>query len=121
MGAPADRNLIDFSADAGVTLKSPFEGRDNDTAGLGFGLAKVSARAAALDRDAAFFSGTPVPARNTEKFVELTYQFQIAPWWQVQPDFQYVFNPGGGILNPNTIAVRLHDEAVIGVRTAITF
>ena len=121
MGAPGDRNLVDFSVNAGVTLKAPFEGRDNDTVGLGFGLAKVSGRTAALDRDTAILTGTPVPRRSTEEFIELTYQFQIAPWWQVQPDFQYVFNPGGGILNPNTIAVRLHNEAIIGMRTIITF
>jgi porin len=120
MGAPGDRNLIDFSINAGVTLKAPFSGRDNDTVGLGYGLAKVSGRAADLDRDTVAF-GTPQPIRSAEHFIELTYQYQLTPWWQIQPDFQYVFNPGGGLQNPNNTDRRIGDEAVIGVRTNITF
>ena len=44
MGAPGDRNLINFSVNAGVTLKAPLPGRDDDTVGIGFGIAKVSTR-----------------------------------------------------------------------------
>jgi porin len=39
----------------------------------------------------------------------------------VQPDFQYVFNPGGGEVNPNFPTQKIHNEAVIGLRTNITF
>jgi len=39
----------------------------------------------------------------------------------LQPDFQYIFNPGGGILNPNNANERLGNEAVFGIRTNITF
>ena len=46
-----DRNLIDFSLNAGLTLHEPFLGRDDDTFGIGMGYAKVSSRAAALDED----------------------------------------------------------------------
>ena len=121
MAAPPDRNLISFSVNGGVTLAAPFAGRDNDTVGLGFGLAKVSGNAAALDRDTAAFSGTPYPVRGTETFIELTYQCQIAPWWQVQPDVQYVFAPGGGIENPLNPPQRIGNEAVLGLRTVVTF
>ena len=120
MGAPADRNLIDLSLNAGLTLKDPLPARDNDTAGIGFGYAQVSGRASARDRDTGFFSGAAFPVRSSEKFVELTYQYQLAPWWQLQPDLQYVFNPGGGIQNPATSA-RVRNEAVVGVRTTVTF
>ena len=57
MGAPGDRNLINFSVNAGITLKAPFEGRDNDTVGIGFGIAQVSGGAQGFDRSVAFFSG----------------------------------------------------------------
>ncbi|HVB66299.1 MAG TPA: carbohydrate porin [Acetobacteraceae bacterium] len=116
MGAPPDRNLISFSVDAGLTLKAPFRGRDNDTAGIGFGLAKVSADAAAEERE----SGVPGPVRGTETFIELTYQLQLTPWWLLQPDFQYVFNPGGGVVDPQNPPQRVGNEAVFGLRTAIT-
>jgi porin len=62
-----------------------------------------------------------VPVRGREHFIELTYQAQLNPWLQVQPDFQYVFSPGGGVLNPNNPSVKLRDEAIFGIRTGITF
>jgi porin len=121
MGAPDDRNLVDWSLDAGVNVAAPLKGRDNDTLGVGYGVAHVSDRAAALDGDRARFSGAAFAPRSAEHIIEVTYQAQLAPWWQVQPDFQYVFNPGGGIQNPADSAQRLGDEAVFGLRTTITF
>lgn len=121
MFAPTTQNLIDFSISGGVTLKAPMPSRDDDTAGLGFGLANVSPRANALGRDTAFFSGTYVPARGAETFVELTYQIQLTPWLQVQPDFQYIWMPGGGMVDPANPARRIGNETVFGVRTNVTF
>jgi porin len=121
MGAPGDRNLINFSVNAGVTLKAPLPVRDDDTLGIGFGIAKVSNGAAALDRDTAFFSGGPFPVRGSETFIEVTYQIQATGWWQLQPDFQYVFNPGAGIPDPNNPAQRIGNEAIFGMRSVVTF
>jgi len=121
MGAPADRNLIDASLNAGVSLKAPMPGRDNDTVGVGYGWAHVSGQASALDQDTATFNHTAFPVRSAEHFVEVTYQYQAAPWWQLQPDFQYVINPGGGIQNPQHTSQTVGDEAVFGLRTTITF
>ncbi len=120
-GAPEDRNLVNFALNAGVTLKAPFAGRDSDTVGLGYGFARVSGSASSLDKDTARFSGTAIPVRSSESFIELTYQAQLAPWWLVQPDLQYVFNPGGGIPNPLVPGARIKDELVLGLRTSITF
>ena len=58
---------------------------------------------------------------TNETFVEATYQYQVMPWWQIQPDIQYVFNPGGGIVNPNNPNEKVKYEAVLGIRTNITF
>jgi porin len=121
MGAPGDRNLVSFSVNGGVTLKAPLPGRDGDTLGLGFGIAKISSSAAALSRNAVFCSGQPVPTRTSETFVELTYQAQVTPWWLIQPDLQYVFNPGGGIPNPDNPLQRIGNELVLGLRSTITF
>jgi porin len=121
MGAPGDRNLISFSANGGVTLKAPFHGRDGDTVGLGFGVAQVGYAASGLDRDTGFFTQSPYPVRGSEEFVELTYQAQITPWLQIQPDAQYIFNPGAGIPNPNNPSQLVKNAAVFGVRSNITF
>jgi len=120
MGGPGDRNLISFSLNAGVTLKAPLPGRDDDTFGVGFGVARLSGSAIGFDQDVNRYGGR-VPVRSAETFVEVTYQFTIAPWWQVQPDFQYVFMPGGGIANPNQPGKRIGNEAVFGLRSTITF
>ena len=85
------------------------------------GYAKVSDRAADLDKDTGFYTGSAYPVRSGEAFVEATYQYQLTPWCQLQPDFQYVFNPGGGIPNPNAPGQQVKDEAVIGLRMNISF
>ena len=121
MGSPDDRNLIAFSVNGGVNLKAPLPGRDDDTFGIGFGVAQVGAGAIGLDRDRSLFAGTASPIRSTETFYEVTYQAQITPWLQVQPDFQYVQRTGGGIPPPTNPERRLRDAVIAGVRTTINF
>ena len=124
MGAPGDRNLVNVFVDGGVTYKGVF-GREDDTVGLGVGWARISdtfrASDAALATSTARSTGGFSPVRTSEVVLELTYQAKITPWWVVQPDFQYVFNPGGGIPNPNRPDRRIGDAAIFGVRTTITF
>ncbi|MGH6878140.1 MAG: carbohydrate porin [Rhizomicrobium sp.] len=120
LGTPQeDRNMIDFSLNAGLTMHEPILHRDDDTFGVGMGFAHVGTGAARLDADTAYFTNAFFPVRSGETFIEATYQYQAAPWWQVQPDFQYVFNPGAGVLNPNVPGQVIKDEAVFGIRTNI--
>jgi len=122
MGAPqADRNLITFSTNAGVTVHEPFLHRDDDSFGVGMGYAKVSGRASQLDQDTAAYTGSYVPLRGGETFFEVTYQYQVTPWFQLQPDAQYVFMPGGGVVDPANPTRRVQNEVVLGLRTTILF
>jgi porin len=121
MAAPPDRNEISASFDGGLVVKDPLPGRDNDNFGVGVGVAQVSPALAAYDNEVAFYTNRYYPAQSTETFVEMTYQYQIAPWWQVQPDFQYFFDPSGGIPNPLDPTRRIGNEAVFGFRTVVTF
>ena len=112
MGSPrSDRNFVDLAINAGFTLKAPFKGRDSDTAGLAYGYTRVGADAAVAS----------IPTRSAEQYAELTYQYQAAGWWVLQPDFQYIFNPGGGVENPDTLTTKIRDEAVFALRTTVTF
>jgi porin len=121
MGTPEQsRNLIDFSLNAGMVFHEPFLHRDDDTFGIGMGFAQVSGQAAALDQDTQFYTGAYTPVRSSETFVEVTYQYAVAPWLMLQPDVQYVFNPGAGIAN-NSDTERVKNELVLGVRTNILF
>ncbi len=121
MGAPADRNLVDWSLNAGLDLKAPLPGRKDDSFGIAYGWAHVSGQASALDRDVAIFTGRSFPIRSAEHIVEITYVYSLAPWWQLQPDLQYVVNPGGGIPNPQDPPQRIGNELVVGLRTTLTF
>ena len=121
MGALSDRNLIDMYAQGGVDYKGPFAGRDNDSVGLAVSYAHISDRTSQLDRDRAAFSALLLPIRHSETLMELTYQAQLAPWWQIQPDFQYIFSPGAGIPDPARPTRRIGDAAILGLRTNVTF
>jgi porin len=117
-----DRNLIDFSLNAGLVYHDPLANRADDTLAIGLGYAHVSASARDYDRAlAAFDPGTYTPIRTTETYLEATYQVQVHPWWQIQPDIQYVFNPGGGLANPDNPNQRIRNELVLGVRTNVLF
>ncbi len=115
MAAPGDQNLIDFSFNGGMTFAAPLPGRDNDQAGIDFGVGHVSGRAAGLDQDQG------LSRRGTETLFELTYQAQVTPWLQLQPDLQYVINPGAGLANPDDNLKRLQNEFVAGLRAITTF
>lgn len=117
-----DRNLIAFSINGGLTLHDPLPGRDGDVFGLGFGVAKVSSDAASYDRQLQVFEPTAyTPVRGAETFLEATYQAQILPSWQLQPDIQYVINPGAGLANPDQPRQTIKNELVTGLRATITF
>src|ERR1700722_20868566 len=106
---------------AGLTFHETLLHRDSDTFSIGMGYAKVSSVASKLDKDTAFYTGAFVPARGGETYLEVSYQYQVMPWWQLQPDLQYVFNVGGGIENPNTPGKLVENELVLGLRTTILF
>lgn len=120
MGAPGDRNLVDLYVDTGLAYKNPF-GRKGDAAGLAIGYARIGSSARAFDEETAIYTGQPYPSRDQETVLELTYQYGITPWWQLQPDFQYIANIGGGILNPAVPGQKIGDAAILGLRTTITF
>ena len=127
MGTPqSSRNLVDVSFNGGVVYHMPFNRRPDDTVGLGIGYAHVSGAAAGFDRDAALLnlasnSTGYAGIRSSETFIEATYQYQLRPWCQLQPDAQFVFHPGGGIANPLEPTQHVKNELVLGLRTNILF
>ena len=59
------------------------------------GTAWASSGASNFDRQMQFFQpSVTTPIRGSETFLEATYQFQVLPSWQIQPDVQYFINPG---------------------------
>jgi porin len=120
-GVSSDRNLVNFFVNAGVTWKGVIPARPDDTVGLGIGFARISDRTRRFDGDVAFFSGSLYPIRTSETVLELTYQAPVTPWLTLQPDFQYIFNPAGGVPNPTDPARTIGSAAVFGLRGVIAF
>ncbi|WP_010516291.1 carbohydrate porin, partial [Komagataeibacter oboediens] len=119
-GNGGDRNLISFAIDAGLNLKAPFRGRDNDTIGLGWGIGRASSGERQYTRNVAR-TGTDSLVPGNENHLELTYQAQVTPWLVMQPDFQYVWHPAGGGSDPSYPYRRTGDEAIFGLHSNITF
>lgn len=100
-----DRNFVSFSFDTGLSYRGLVPGRDDDTLGIAFGYAQLSQGA----RDALAAEGTE-PA-FAEMVIECTYQAQVTGWLVVQPDVQFLLQPGSS--TPNAL--------VLGARATVTF
>lgn len=121
-GSPTDRNLLDFYVDAGIAYKGLFKGRSDDTVGVAFALSRISRSARGFDLDSILATGVPGPRRSSEAVIEATYQAVIGPGVTIQPDFQYVFRPSGGIANPrDPNGARIRNAAVFGLRGIVRY
>lgn len=114
-GNGGDRNMISYGLDAGLNLKAPFPHRENDTLGLGWGLGRASYGARMYYRT----QGLHPP--GTENHMELTYQAEVKPWFVIQPDFQYIFNPSGGLENSTWLGHKVADELIFGLHSRLSF
>ncbi|MDP4004047.1 carbohydrate porin [Methylobacterium sp. NEAU K] len=117
--SPTRSSLIDAYVDTGLAYKGLFDGREDDTIGVGLAYARVSDDARRADRDTILYGGVPMPRRRAETVVEATYQAVVVPGFTVQPDVQYVFHPGAGIAGPD--GHRLRNAAVLGLRATVQY
>ncbi len=106
-GAPTDVNFVDFYVDGGFNFTGFVPGRQRDVIGLAVAHSSVSDQFSDSQRRQG------LPGYSAETVFEATYRFVVAPWWSVQPDLQYIFNPSGQ--NGS------HDALVLGLRTAVAF
>jgi porin len=64
---------------------------------------------------------TPYPIRTSETAFELSYLAQVAPWWIIQPDPQYIVHPGGNVPDPNRPGRPVGNAFLVGVRSTMAF
>jgi porin len=88
--AAKDRSEIEDFAGGGLRWQGAIPGRDDDVMGLGAFTIYFS--------DQAGFSD------HSETALELFYKIQLTGWMALQPDVQYITNPGGDG-NRNAVAV----------------
>ena len=99
--ARADRNQLGQYFGAGFSYQGAIPGRDSDNLSLGLAVA----------RNGSDFRDANPELNTAEVAIELTYRAEVTPYFAVQPDFQYIFNPG---TDP-----ALKDAVVLGFRTEV--
>jgi porin len=122
MKAPDDRNRESLFAEAGLNWKGIVASRPDDVFGLGVAYAQTSSALLRFGEESIALTGSGKHFASHETVIEATYLYQIAPWWTVQPDLQYVINPGASLPpeEPGVSAPR-KNALVIGVRTKVDF
>jgi porin len=114
-GSPSDRNQINAYAETGIVFTGMVPRRPNDVFGIGFAYTGISNDASAFDRD----QGLSV-IRNHETLLEISYTAEIKPGWTLQPDFQYIWQPGCKVPK-ETGSGTVENATVLGARTTISF
>ena len=101
VGYAADTvNVINLYTGGGVRL-------GNDDRHLGFGVAHARRGDPAVQQE---------PGRRAETAFELTGYYRFAPWLAVQPDVQYIKNPGWlGTPDALVLGLRLHLSTAFGI------
>jgi porin len=121
---PPDRNLIDFYADAGIAFSRLIPTRPEDRFGVAAAYMHISNDVRLADQEIEHVTGQPQPIRTFEMVVEAVYEAHIKPGWLLQPFFQYIFRPGGGIQNPYNppgTTTRISDAAIFGLTSTIKY
>ena len=89
---------------AGLVLRGPLLGFEDEALGVAF----TTAQTGRPHRRTQAALGAPVDKHETA--VEVTYRAQVTPWLAVQPDAQYVINPGVDPALKNALVVGLRFE-----------
>ena len=92
-------NMFGSFASAGLNYAGPIAGRDKDQLGIAAAAAFTSPR-----------YRLTVPSDKSEIAFELTYRAAVSDWLSVQPNVQYVINPGADPSLRNAIAFGLRTE-----------
>ncbi len=106
--ADEDRNQIASYYGFGLYYRGLIPGRNNDITGLAVAHARNSDSFMNFSRDS-----EGINVKRAETAIELTYRTNLYPWLTIQPDIQYVINPG---MNPG-----IDDALIAGARLEISF
>ncbi len=115
-GSPPAVSVMPINLMAGLVYRGLFPDRDADTTVLGLVWGAFSDDLAQRERDAQRVGRRTRGPKDDEIAIELGHRFVMAPWlpWlTVQPDVQYIVDPGGSGDIPDALA--------LGVQLAVTF
>ncbi|MGB7790444.1 MAG: carbohydrate porin [Terrimicrobiaceae bacterium] len=104
---PQNRNFVGFHFDTGLVYTGMIPTRDEDEFGVGFVYAQLTNGA----RRTLELEGSR--GVGAEMVLEFTYKAILTPWLYIQPDAQFIINPGA--------TQDLSNDFVIGGRVSIDF
>jgi porin len=107
LGAPGDRNNLEFEFTAGARYTGLIPGRDQDKTGLGI----IYSKNGGAFSDA--YAATHGHGLGGETTLEADYQINPLGWFSLQFDCQYIIDPGGDSQRTGI--------AVLGLRTIFRF
>jgi porin len=111
--APDQRvNKVPYFVDAGLVAYGVLPSRPHDFAGFGVVYGSYSSDLGRAEQVRAATSPS-VAVQNNEMTLELTYGYAVMPGLILQPDLQYIINPGGNRAISNALA--------IGVNVVVNF
>ena len=102
---PPEFGFVSRYIDAGFNYNGLFGGRNEDISGVGVTHSGISREANRNNQGGLHYT--------SETLIEVTYAAKLTSWLTLQPDFQYIVNPGA------TFAAR--NATVIGLRSTLTF
>ena len=100
--------------DGGVTWQGMIPSREEDTLGIGATYARLAKDIRRREELDAVTNGTVYEKFSThETVIEAFYLVQLAKWWTLQPDVQWIIHPGG--------TGAAEDAVVVALRTSLVF
>ena len=97
-------NTMPFFVNGGLVYRGPFASRPRDRAAFGVVYGEFSNELARSQR-AVRRAGNTVGIQSYELVLELTYRFQLTGWLRMQPNVQYIINPGATGAIPDALVV----------------
>jgi porin len=104
---PQNRNFVGFYFDTGLVYTGLIPTRDEDQVGVGFVYAELTNGARRT------FELEGSRGVGAEMVLEFTYKAILTPWLYIQPDAQFIINPGA--------TQDLRNAFVLGGRVSINF
>ena len=105
--------LLQYFWEAGIVKLGTFAGRDEDSIGFAVSQGLVSNSLIGAQNQANAVDPGSADVQSYEMDLELNYRAQIAPWFSLLPNIQYVVRPGGVTTTPNAL--------VLGLQAGVTF
>jgi porin len=105
--------LLQYFWEAGLVRLGTFAGRDQDSIGFALSQGLVSNSLTGAQSQANAADPGSVDMQSYEMDLELNYRAQLAPWFSLMPNIQYVVRPGGVTSTPNAF--------VLGLQAGLTF